>query len=92
MALNGGVRLEKSRGEIMKRSILIPISFITAAIVIGLVMAKTELFQPLIQFIHSDTISLLQAAGCLVAAVAGFYVCLKVLIILGNYFLPAKEE
>ena len=75
----------------MKRSILIPISFITVVIVLGFVMARTSLFQPLIQFIHSDEISFLQAAGCIVGIVVGFYICLKVLIVLGDYFLPENN-
>ena len=75
----------------MKRSILIPISFLLVMALLGLVMARTDLFQPLISFIHSDDISPLQAAGCVVGALAGFYICLKVLIALGGYFLPDEE-
>ncbi len=75
-----------------KRSTWIPISFVLVVLVCIYLMAMTDLFLPLIRFIHSEGISVPQAIGCLLGGLIFFYICLKVLIALGHYFLPDSEE
>ena len=53
-------------------------------------MALTDLFQPVITFIHTQKITPLQAVSCFLAAALGFYLVFKVLTKLGEYFLPKE--
>lgn len=75
-----------------KRSKWIPVSFVVVVLICIYLMARTDLFQPLIRFIHSEGITVPQAIGCLIGGVICFYLCLKILIALGNYFLPDSDE
>ena len=72
----------------MKRNIWIPISVGCILIALLPTMAFTDLFQPVIAFIHNRNITLLQAVGCIVGSALGFYIAYKVLVKLGEYFLP----
>lgn len=75
-----------------KRSILTPILVGMAIVVLMVIMAVTEVFQPLIQFIHTGEISPLQALWCFLATALAFGLVLKLLILLGGYFLPKAEQ
>ena len=72
----------------MKRTIITPISILFGLIGCIAVMAASDLFTPLIQFIHSGTITPLQGAACLVFTVAGFTACYLLLNLLCSYFVP----
>ncbi len=69
-------------------------TFITPVIVLlGLVgsvalMAGSNLFTPLVRFIHSGAITPLQAGICLVFTVAGFAACYFLLNLICSYFVP----
>lgn len=75
-----------------KRSALTPVVVGTALIFLMVIMAVTDVFQPLIQFIHTGEITPLQALWCFVATVLAFGLTLKLLIMLGGYFLPKAES
>jgi DNA-directed RNA polymerase subunit E'/Rpb7 len=75
-----------------KRTVVTPIVVGAALIALMVVLAVTNIFQPLVQFVHTGEITLLQAFGCLVAAGAAFGLTLKLLIMLGGYFLPKAEQ
>lgn len=75
-----------------KRSLLTPVVVGTALIVLMVIMAVTDLFQPLIQFIHTGEITLIQALWCFLATAVAFGLTLKLLIMLGGYFLPKAES
>ena len=72
------------------KNILIPALVFILFIVVLLVMAFTDLFEPVIVFIHSREISTLQVIACVVGAVLGFFLVYKVLVKLGQFFLPDK--
>lgn len=72
----------------MKRQIWIPLCVGFCLVGLVVTMALTDLFQPLISFIHSQNITLLQAVGCFFGAIIAFYLVYKVLVKLGEYFLP----
>ena len=72
----------------MNRTLLGPILvFMGIAGVIALA-AKTDVFQPLIAFVHSDAINPLQAAACIAFTILGFAACFYLLNILCTYFVP----
>lgn len=74
------------------RTILTPIIVGAALVLLMAIIAKTDLFQPLIHFIHTGKITILEALWCVLASVAAFALTLKLLIMLGEYFLPQAEK
>ncbi len=75
-----------------ERTVVTPIIIGAALIVLMVVFAFTEIFQPLVQFVHTGEITFVQALWCMLAAGAAFGLTLKLLIMLGGYFLPKAEE
>lgn len=71
----------------MNKNHWLPFGFIIFLITLGCLMAFTDIFHPLIQFIHSQDITPLQAVVCVLGALAGFYVVFHLLVRLGVYFL-----
>ncbi|WP_163340120.1 hypothetical protein [Desulfopila sp. IMCC35008] len=78
--------------QMKKRSILTPILVGLAIVALMVIMAVTNVFQPLIQFIHTGEITPIEAIWCFLATVLAFGLTLKFLIMLGGYFLPKAEE
>jgi membrane protein implicated in regulation of membrane protease activity len=76
----------------MKRTIVTPVVVAAGFILMVVLMAITDVFTPVIQFLHTGEITLLQALWCLVASVIAFGLALKLLIMLGEYFLPRAEK
>lgn len=74
-----------------KQTVFTPIVVGIALIALLVVIAITDVFQPLVQFIHTGEITLVQAIWCFLAAMAAFGLTLKLLILLGGYFLPKAE-
>ena len=74
----------------MKKKIWVPVTVGLFLIALLSAMAFTELFQPVITYIHSQQITPLQTVICLLAAAIGFYLVYKVLAKLGEYFLPKE--
>lgn len=74
----------------MKNNIWIPIIVGLLLIALLLAMAFTDLFQPVIAFIHNQDLTPLQAVGCIMGSALGFYIVYKVLAKLGEYFLPKE--
>ncbi len=72
----------------MNKSHWLPFGVIIFLIALGGLMAFTDLFQPLIQFIHNQDITPLQAVACIFGALVGFYFVFHLLVRLGAYFLP----
>ena len=72
----------------MNKSILIPVSISLFFICLGAIMAFTDLFHPIIVFIHSKNITPFQAGACILGSVVGFYLVFHLLVRLGAYFLP----
>jgi hypothetical protein len=75
-----------------KRTVVTPIVVGAALIALMVIFAVTDIFQPLVQFVHTGEITFLQAVWCLLAAGAAFGLSMKLLIMLGGYFLPKAEE
>ena len=74
----------------MKKQIWIPVTVGLFLIALLAAMAFTDLFQPVITYIHNQQITPLQTVLCLLAAAVGFYLVYKVLAKLGEYFLPKE--
>lgn len=74
----------------MKKLIWIPVTVGLFLIALLAAMAFTDLFQPVITYIHNQQITPLQTVLCLLAAAVGFYLVYKVLAKLGEYFLPKE--
>jgi len=74
----------------MKQHIWIPISGGLFLIALLLTMALTDLFQPVITFIHNQEITPLQVVICILGSALGFYLAFKVLVKRGEYFLPKE--
>lgn len=78
--------------EMKKRSVRTPILVGFAIVGLMVIMAATDMFQPLIQFIHTGEITLMEAFWCFLATALAFGLTAKFLIMLGGYFLPKAEE
>ncbi|MBU0944688.1 MAG: hypothetical protein KJ804_05345 [Proteobacteria bacterium] len=72
----------------MKRTLIAPMGVLLGLIGSVALMAFSDVFTPLIQFIHSGVISPLQAGACIVFSVAGFAACYFLLSLLCSYFVP----
>ena len=72
----------------MKRTILTPIIVLLGLAGSVVLMATSNFFTPTVQFIHSETITPLQTAVCLLGTVVGFAACFVLLNILCSYFVP----
>ncbi len=71
----------------MKRTVLAPLTVLAGIVGLVLLMAG-NVFSPLIQFIHSASITPLQTLACLAFTVAGFAASIFLLNILCSYFVP----
>lgn len=72
----------------MNRTLITPMFVLFGFLGIVALMARSDFFTPLIQFIHRGTITPLQAGACLVFTVAGFGACYLLLNLLCSYFVP----
>lgn len=72
----------------MNRTIITPMFVLLGLVGSAALMAGTNVFTPVVQFIHSGTITPLQAGVCLVFTVAGFAACYFLLDLLCSYFVP----
>jgi len=72
----------------MNKNSWIPIFVSLIFIGLGALMAFTDLFHPIIVFIHSKNITPLQAMACIFSSLIGFYIVFHGLVRLGAYLLP----
>ena len=72
----------------MNRTILTPLFVLSGIAGTIALMAGTNLFDPLIKFIHSETLTPLEAGACLLFTVAGFAASYFLLNTLCSYFVP----
>lgn len=72
----------------MNRTVLTPLLVLLGIIVSCVLMAVTNIFDPLVQFIHTGAITPVQAASCLVFTVAGFAASFYLLNLICSYFVP----
>lgn len=61
-------------------------------IIVVLILALTDVASPIVQYIHSDSITPLGVALCIVAAIIAFYGVFKLLAKLGESFLPDEDD
>lgn len=76
----------------MKRTFFAPLSVFLGLVGSMVLMAQSNIFTPIIQFIHNRSITPLQASGCLLFIVVGFAVCYFLLNILCGHFVPRMGE
>ena len=72
----------------MQRTFITPILVLLGIIGICSLMATTNLFDPLIHFIHTGEITPAQAVMCLLFTVGGFAAYLYLLNLICSYFVP----
>lgn len=76
----------------MKRTIVTPLLILSGIVGLCGLMATTELFSPLIHFIHTGEITPVQAVFCLLFTVGGFALYLYLLNLICSYFVPRMDE
>ncbi|MBU1231618.1 MAG: hypothetical protein KKD01_09365 [Proteobacteria bacterium] len=72
----------------MNRTVITPMIVLFGLLGSVALMAGSDVFTPLIQFVHNGVITPLQAAACLLFTVAGFAACYFLLNLLCSYFVP----
>lgn len=75
----------------MHKSILGPLSILIGIGTVLALMAVTDLFDPVVMFVHTNTIGPFSAGLCLVFTVLGFAACYFLLNALCTYFVPRME-
>ncbi len=72
----------------MNRTILTPLFVLSGIAGIIALMAGTNLFDPLIKFIHSEALTPLEAGACLLFTAVGFAASYFLLNTVCSYFVP----
>lgn len=75
----------------MKKTILTPLSVLAGICAVLILMAGTDFFNPIITFIHTNTISVYSTGMCFAFTILGFAACYFSLNILCTYFVPRIE-
>ena len=76
----------------MNRTILTPLFVLSGIAGIIALMAGTNLFDPLIKFIHSEALTPLEAGACLLFTVVGFAASYFLLNTVCSYFVPRLDK
>ncbi len=72
----------------MNTSIIKPLAVLSGILGTIAVMAGTNILNPLIRFIHNDTITPMESLLCILFTILGFAGCYLALTILCTYFVP----
>ena len=72
----------------MNKTILTPLAVFSGITGMIVLMAGTNLLDPLIKFIHSETLTPLEAFACLLFTAVGFAASYFLLNTLCSYFIP----
>lgn len=75
----------------MQRTFITPVLVLLGIVGLCTLMATTNLFDPLIHFIHTGDITPVQAVICLLFTVGGFTAYLYLLNLICSYFVPRIE-
>ncbi|MFT5702231.1 MAG: hypothetical protein ACI8ZB_005145 [Desulforhopalus sp.] len=75
----------------MQRTFITPVLVLLGIIGICTLMATTNLFDPLIHFIHTGDITPVQAVICLLFTAGAFVAYLYLLNLICSYFVPRIE-
>lgn len=74
-----------------KNKFILPFLVGSAFIISVVILAVTDLFTPLVEYLHDFTITPLGALVCLLASILIFYAVYKLLVKLGESFLPEDD-
>ncbi len=72
----------------MQRTFITPVLVLLGIVGLCTLMATTNLFDPLIHFVHSGDITPVQAVMCLLFTVGGFAAYYYLLNLICSYFVP----
>lgn len=75
-----------------KQKYILPIIVGAAIIAVMVLFALTDVTDPVIKYIHTNSITPLGAVLCLVATGIAFYSVYKLLAKLGESFLPENDQ
>mgnify|MGYP001552978484 CR=1 FL=1 len=75
-----------------KKKLLFPILVGIGLLSVFVFLGTTDVISPLIQYLHTNSISPLAGAVCIIAGIAAFYTVFRILVKLGNTWLPEPEE
>ena len=71
---------------------IIPWLFLVGIATVLVILAKTTLFQPLLQFIHTDQVNNWQIMGCIVFSIAGLWLVFVLLNIISKFYTSKFEQ
>jgi hypothetical protein len=69
-----------------------PWLFLIGISAVLIILAKTNLIQPLMQFIHTDQVSVLQIIACIIFSIAGLWTTFALLNIICNFYANKIER
>ena len=75
----------------MYKTILAPLSILFGIGAVLVLMAGTNLFDPVVMFVHTNTIGPMSTGLCFLFTILGFAGCYYLLNILCTYFVPRME-
>ena len=75
----------------MQRTFITPVLVLLGIVGLCTLMATTNLFDPLIQFIHTGDITPVQAVICLLFTIGGFAAYFYLLNLICSYFVPRMD-
>ncbi len=75
-----------------KRGVWAPLAVLGGLITVCLLAAVSDVFTPLIRFVHTNRIVPFEAFLCIVFMVAGFWLCHLLLNFLCSYFVPRLDD
>ncbi len=75
-----------------KKSLLLPVSVGVGLTLLVAVIALTDVFYPLINYIHENSITPLGGVLCIILAVVWIVCVYNILTRLGNNMLPDKDQ
>lgn len=82
-------------GDVIEmKKLLFPLVIGAGLLGVMIFLANTSAVRPLIQYIHTNSITPLGGVICIVAGLAAFYTVFRILVKLGNDMLPdgAKKK
>ena len=74
------------------KKIVLPVFVGLGMIIVILILALTDAASPLIQYLHTDSITPLGVILCVIGAIIAFFGVFKLLAKLGESFLPDEDD
>ncbi len=76
----------------MSKAVLSPLAVLAGIFGMIALIAGTDIFHPVVKFIHNESITSLEALACLFFAIAGFSASYFLLNTICSYFVPRIKD